>query len=55
VAALITEATGEQVQLVSGGRGEFSVVVNDVTVAKKTLMGFPNEDTVVANVQTALG
>lgn len=41
--------------LKSGGRGEFSVVVNDMIVAKKTLMGFPNEETVVANVQTALG
>lgn len=55
MAALITEATGERVALVSGGRGEFSIVVNDVIVAKKTLMGFPNEEIVVANVQTALG
>lgn len=54
MAALITEATGEQVELKSGGRGEFSVVVNGTTVAKKSLMGFPAEDKVVANVQTAL-
>lgn len=54
MAALITEATGEQVQLKSGGRGEFSVVVNGTTVAKKTLMGFPAEDKVVASVQAAL-
>lgn len=55
MAALITEATGEPVVLKSGGRGEFTVAVDDVPVAQKTILGFPAEDAVVANVKAALG
>lgn len=54
MAALITEATGEPVELKSGARGEFTVAVDDVAVAQKSLMGFPAEDAVVTNVKAAL-
>lgn len=54
MAALITAATGRPVDLEGGDRGEFTVWVDDEVVAKKTLMGFPDEDEVVRRVEAAL-
>lgn len=51
---MITEATGQAVDLESGDRGEFSVWVDDVVVAKKTLLGYPAEAEVIARVKDAL-
>jgi hypothetical protein len=55
VAVLITEATGVEVDVVEGSRGEFSVRVGDEIVARKDARGFPRDDEVVAAVQRALG
>lgn len=54
MAAAIERATGVEVELVSGDRGEFTVRVGDEVVARKTLMGFPDEDKVVEAVRDAL-
>ncbi|MCA9558098.1 MAG: hypothetical protein H6704_27420 [Myxococcales bacterium] len=54
MAASITQATGEAVDLVSGGRGEFTVSVDGQAVAKKSVFGFPAEDEVVRDVAAAL-
>jgi hypothetical protein len=56
VAALIKDSVGADVQLVEGGRGEFTVWVGDNVVAKKDpLVGFPTDDDALAAVQRALG
>lgn len=55
MAALITKATGINVDVVEGARGEFSVRVGDEIVARKDSRGFPEEDEVVAAVQRSLG
>jgi hypothetical protein len=56
VAALIKDSIGADVQLVEGGRGEFTVWVGDNVVAKKDpLVGFPTDDDALAAVQRALG
>jgi len=56
VAALIKDSIGAEVQLVEGGRGEFTVWVGDNVVAKKDpLVGFPTDDDALAAVQRALG
>lgn len=55
MAALITTATGAPVDVVEGGRGEFSIRVGDEVVARKDWGGFPTDDEVVAAVRRALG
>lgn len=56
MAALIKDSVGADVQLVEGGRGEFTVWVGDNVVAKKDpLIGFPTDDDALAAVQRALG
>ena len=56
MAALIKQTIGADVQLVEGGRGEFTVWVGDDVVAKKDpLVGFPTDDDALAAVQRALG
>lgn len=56
MAALIKDSVGADVQLVEGGRGEFTVWVGDNVVAKKDpLVGFPTDDDALAAVQRALG
>ena len=56
MAALIKDSIGAEVQLVEGGRGEFTVWVGDNVVAKKDpLVGFPTDDDALAAVQRALG
>ena len=56
MAALIKQTIGADVQLVEGGRGEFTVWVGGEVVAKKDpLVGFPTDDDALAAVQRALG
>ena len=56
MAALIKDSVGADVQLVEGGRGEFTVWVGDNVVAKKDpLVGFPTDDDALAAVQRARG
>jgi hypothetical protein len=54
VAALIKQQTGTEAELVEGGRGEFTVWVDEETVAKKDANGFPDDLEAVAAVQRAL-
>jgi hypothetical protein len=42
VAAIIKVATGIELELVVGGRGEFTVWVGEETVAKKDASGHPS-------------
>ena len=55
MAALIEQATGATPELVDGKRGEFTVWVNGVVVARKDSSGFPADDEVVTAVRGALG
>lgn len=43
-----------EVGLVPGGRGEFTVWVDETVVAKKSWLGFPDEQQVLAAVREAL-
>ncbi len=44
----------DEVALISGSRGEFTVWLGDQLLAKKTHEGFPSEDDVVAAMKSAL-
>jgi hypothetical protein len=55
VAALIKAETGQDTELIEGGRGEFTVWVGDDVVSKKTTFGFPEDADAVAAVKKALG
>jgi hypothetical protein len=54
VAALIKSKVGADPELVEGGRGEFTVWVDDVVVAKKDPHDFPTDDEALAAVERAL-
>jgi len=54
VADLIKQQLGQQVELIEGGRGEFTVWVGDRKVAEKGWIRFPSDQTVVTSVQQAL-
>jgi hypothetical protein len=54
VAALIKNATGADVDVVEGGRGEFTVWVGDQVVVQKSSLGFPSDEDAVAAVRHAL-
>jgi hypothetical protein len=54
VAALIKDETGVASELIEGGRGEFTVWVDDTVVAKKDTHGFPADEEAVAAVKRAL-
>lgn len=54
MAALIKKETGVPVEIVEGGRGEFTVWVGDHVVAQKSSLGFPSDEDAVAAVQQAL-
>jgi predicted Rdx family selenoprotein len=54
VAALIKDALGADAEVVPGGRGEFTVWVDDKKVAEKTRSGFPAENVLVETVRKAL-
>jgi hypothetical protein len=55
VAALITKATGLDVEVVEGARGEFTVWANGTVVARKDSNGFPTDEAMVAAVTRAVG
>ena len=42
------------VEIIAGGRGEFTVWVGEETVAKKDASGFPADEKVVTAVRQAL-
>ena len=54
MAALVKADTGFDMELVEGGRGEFTVWVGDQVVAKKDSSGFPTDEDALASVQRAL-
>jgi hypothetical protein len=54
VATLIKKETGLETELKAGGRGEFTVWVGTEIVARKTALGFPSENEVLAAVHQAL-
>jgi hypothetical protein len=54
VAALITEATSVEPEVVEGARGEFSVRVDGHVVAQKSTRGFPSDADIVDAVKGAL-
>jgi hypothetical protein len=53
VAALIKDKTGIDSELTEGGRGEFTVWVDDRRVAQKDSNGFPSDEEALAAVQRA--
>lgn len=55
MAALLEERLGVKAQLVVGRTGEFTVWVGEQVVARKTLDGFPSEETCLQAVASALG
>ena len=54
MAAALTAATGESVDLEPGDRGEFTVWVEEEIVAKKSWEGFPETQVVVERVAARL-
>ena len=54
MAALIKQEIGIDVELIVGGRGEFTVWVGEETVAKKDASGFPADEEMVTAVRQAL-
>jgi hypothetical protein len=54
VAALIAEATGIAPEISVGGRGEFSIWMDETMVAEKSRKGFPPDDVVVRAVRERL-
>jgi len=55
VAAEIKKSTGIDADVIEGGRGEFTVWVDDQRVAGKTPDGFPTDEDAVSAVRRALG
>ncbi len=55
MAALIKDEMGVDVELVAGGRGEFTVWVDSERVAGKDANGFPTDQDAVSAVRHALG
>ena len=55
MAALIRTATGIEPSVVEGARGEFSIRVGDVVVARKDRNSFPSDEEAVTAAQAALG
>jgi hypothetical protein len=54
VAELIKKELGIEAELKKGGRGEFSVVVNNKVVAQKGFLFFPGDKKVLTAVRQAL-
>ncbi|HYJ45105.1 MAG TPA: hypothetical protein VEV81_00730 [Pyrinomonadaceae bacterium] len=54
MAALLKKELGVETKLVEGGRGEFTVWVDEHVVAKKGLFGFPDDARVLEAVRSAL-
>ena len=54
MADLLKRELGVETKLIEGDRGEFTVWVKDEVVAKKTWLGFPDDQKVLAAVRQAL-
>ena len=54
MAALIKDELGVDSELTEGGRGEFTVWVDDQVVAKKDTEGFPSDEEALAAVRRAV-
>ena len=54
MAALIKDSLQLDAALEPGGRGEFTIWVDDVKVAEKSRSGFPTEKAVIETVSKAL-
>ena len=54
MAAAIKDALGIDVELVEGGRGEFTVWVRDQKVSEKGWIRFPSDEVIVAAVRDAV-
>lgn len=54
MAALIKQETGIDAEIIEGRRGEFTVWVDEKTVAAKDANGFPADEEAVAAVRGAL-
>ena len=54
MAALIKDSLQLDAGIEPGGRGEFTVWVDDVKVSEKTRTGFPTEKAVVESVAKAI-
>lgn len=54
MAAAIKDALGADVELIEGGRGEFTVWVRDQKVSEKGWIFFPDDDAIVTAVREAL-
>jgi len=54
VAALIKQDTGIDAALIVGDRGEFTIWVDEETVAKKDASGFPADEEILAAVRRML-
>ena len=55
MAELLRNEFGTDVEMIGGGRGEFTVWVDDKLVARKGVLRFPSDQKVVEAVRTALG
>lgn len=55
MATLIKSELGIEPELVFGGRGEFTVWVDDKKVAKKGWIKFPTEQNILESVEAELG
>ena len=54
MAALIKKESAVDVDLIEGGRGEFTVWVGDKLVAEKDAQNFPSDEDALGAVQRAL-
>ena len=54
MAAALKDALGIDVELIEGGRGEFTVWVGDRKVSEKGWIFFPDDNVVVTAVREAL-
>jgi hypothetical protein len=54
VAALLKKELGVETSLIKGERGEFTVWVGETIVARKTWLGFPDDEKALAAVREAL-
>jgi hypothetical protein len=55
VAAAIKSKLGLETELIEGGRGEFTVWLDDKMVTKKGWLKFPSEEKIIAELENAFG
>jgi hypothetical protein len=54
VAASIKDALGLDANIEPGGRGEFTIWLDDVKVSEKTRNGFPSEQAILDSISRAI-